>query len=66
MNAEKLTVEFHSKYKNHTIIKVTQESGRVTYDIEDENGYADSWAHESLAVARAEINAKIEQQERWK
>jgi len=45
---------FHSKYKGWTIFKVTQDSGRVTYDIYNPNGDFVS-IHERLQVARAHI-----------
>lgn len=50
----------HSTYKGYTIVKVTQPSGRVTYDIQDGAGFPVEWAHERLSVARATINAIVE------
>ena len=57
--------EFHSKYKGYYIYKVTQDSGRVTYDI-----FSYSHANmftalevgvERLAVAKAIISSEVSQ-----
>lgn len=53
--------EFHSTYKSYNIYKVTQENGRVTYDIYEPDGSPDDrnslvdFAFETLLVAKATI-----------
>lgn len=54
-----------TKYRNHRILKVTQDSGRVTYDTHTPDGDLLELASESYAVAKAVIDATIEQQERY-
>lgn len=54
-------IERTTTYRGYTIAKVVQGSGRVTYDVRTPDGQPDSWAHEKAAIARAEIDAAIEQ-----
>lgn len=53
-----------TNYRNHLILKVTQDSGRVTYDTQTPDGELIEIA-ESYAVAKAIIDSTIEQQERY-
>lgn len=50
----------HSTYRGFQIVKVVQESGRVTYDTKSPDGSPDTWGNGSLAIARANIDAAIE------
>lgn len=56
--------EFHSNYKGYGIYKVTQSSGRVTYDIYLSNTKTPfdlvELAVSNLAIVRATINAEME------
>lgn len=56
--------EFHSNYKGYGIYKVTQPSGRVTYDIYLGNEKSPfemvDFAFSTLAIAKATINAEVE------
>jgi uncharacterized protein with von Willebrand factor type A (vWA) domain len=49
-------------YRKYRIVKVVQDSGRATYDTQYPDGSPLEWAAESLAVARAIIDATIEQE----
>lgn len=51
--------EKHSVYKGFEIVKVTQDSGRVTYDIYDPQGEPWEWAAETLRIARATIDSQF-------
>lgn len=46
----------HSKYKGFTIVKVVQDSGRVTYDILDSAGRPWEWALPTLKLAKVTID----------
>lgn len=45
------------KYKGWTIHKVEQDNGRITYDTFMPDGWPNTVADHSLAVAKAEITA---------
>lgn len=49
----------HSVYRGHQIVKVTQGSGRVTYDALDPHGDIVVLGCHSLAVVRAEVTAEV-------
>lgn len=53
--------QHHSFYKGFEIIKVTQDSGRVTYDYQRPNDpfFSRETGFEKLAVCRADIRASL-------
>lgn len=52
-----------SKYRQYEIRTVTQPSGRKTFDIYEPSGDISEIAAESYAVAKAIVDADIENQE---
>lgn len=47
-------------YRGYVIRTIVQPSGRKTYDIYEPGGDVFEWAHESLAVARAVVDAHVD------
>lgn len=47
------------KYRGYIIETVTQDSGRKTYDVRTKDGVPVDWASESLAVAKAVVDATL-------
>lgn len=53
------------KYHGYIIKTCTQDSGRKTFDVYEADGVTDvEWACESLAIAKAGVDAEIERLER--
>lgn len=61
------THEIHSIYKGYEITKVTQDSGRVTYDVRTTDQHREVIIHaiSNLQITKAEINAELEHQNRY-
>lgn len=60
MSAE--TVTSARRYRGYIIETVTQDSGRKTYDIRTADGEIVEWAAERLVIAKAFIDATIDQE----
>lgn len=55
------TVASSRRYRGYVIETVTQESGRKTYDVRTTSGEIVEWASERLAVAKALIDAIVDE-----
>lgn len=53
------TVTSSRRYRGYVIETVAQESGRKTYDVRTKDGEPVEWASESLAVAKAVVDATL-------